>query len=619
MLVFVRFGNTQEINEPPPPDYSCFVSAEGDNLVLDMPRCAVDYNGNGMIDDCSELPICEGGFLCPVDRNDSLCTAGDVGKPKKVCGNLSVFKSRSPMNFYDYQGWLRRYNLRCAGSDVLSCVGYQGDSFWKCGDTHGCRCPQGMTYNEQTRKCEASPQCPPNYVLDNGICKARKALDAAGREWDLSICRAIENTGVIVDGKEKIWCTVYPWQQKQNESSYSLCDFTGNVWFRWYVDDDPLVDVYRCKSDRYVANCVGWKEKCSDTDCATVCSRWDFQYQGSYCRLPECVSCVKRKCSRDEDNYVCSCLVCGDEYRAPSTDCWLRYVTTGWTDGPTPSSGSGSFYSRGYFRISARDETGGSPTYLEVKIELYKPLDTEPTYCPYEGSYYVPEKKICEASANCPAKYAVGVDALERCRQCITNTSGGLGINLPPVDEGGGNSSPPPPATQSCLRFFTGHVRECRAGGVNTKGASCCGISGWFKGECKNEEKALKKMREAGLCVYVGKYCSNKVLGQCLEEKRSYCCFNSKFAKVLQTCGRSQLGIGWGSGKSPNCRGFTVEEFASIDFTSPNCLRAIEEWALEHASKLGDRITDQLMYKAVDGVQNWLNSAVNLRVNDGGK
>ncbi|MEM5853929.1 MAG: hypothetical protein QW228_06175, partial [Candidatus Aenigmatarchaeota archaeon] len=370
--------------EPPEGDFSCMVSYdEGAGIVsFDVPRCAVDVNGNGMIDDCSELLECFGG-VCPVDSNDSLCTAGsrEVKKPKRVCGDKSFFESGIPVNYYQYREWLSRYNLRCADvtkryfvckkwsrgwrgiclewewvveEGILDkCEGIDVSSYWKCGDTHGCRCPQGMTYNEQTRKCEASPQCPPNYVLDNGICKARKALDAAGREWDLSMCHAIENTGVIVDGKEKIWCTVYPWQQKQDESSYSLCDFTGNVWFRWYVDDDPLVDVYRCKSDRYVANCVGWKEQCSDTDCATVCSRWDFQYQGSYCRLPECVSCVKRKCSRDEDNYVCSCLVCGDEYRAPSTDCWLRYVTTGWTKRYTPSSGSGSFYSRGYFTISA--------------------------------------------------------------------------------------------------------------------------------------------------------------------------------------------------------------------------------------------------------------------------
>lgn len=581
--------------EPPEGDFSCMVSYdEGAGIVsFDVPRCAVDVNGNGMIDDCSELLECFGG-VCPVDSNDSLCTAGsrEVKKPKRACGDKSFFESGIPVNYYQYREWLSRYNLRCAdvtkryfvckewsqgylktcirGEWVVEegildkCEGIDVSSYWRCGDTHGCTCPQGMTYNEQTRKCEASPQCPPHYVSEDGLCKAKKALDAAGREWDLSMCHAIENT--IVDGKEKIWCTVHPWQALRGGGTYSLCDYTGNVRFRWYVDDDPQVYVYRCKSDRYVANCV----------------------------------------RRSEEN------------REPSSDCWLGYDTRGKSkDKSTPSSGDREFYSRGYFFVSAVDEgTAYGDSYFEVKIELFRPVpeETEPNYCSYEGSYYVPEKKICEASANCPTKYAAGWDVLERCRQCMSDTRSGLGINLSPGGSEEEDNPPPPPATESCLRFFTGQVRECRSGGVTIGGASCCGISGMLKDMCKNEEKALKKMREASICVYVGEYCSKKVLGQCVEKKRSYCCFNSNLARIFQQCGRGQLGISWGSGKNPNCRGFTTEEFSSINFSDPKCQQLFSEYVNTMLSRLN--LTSSVN-DAMSRVQGWIGSQMQDFVNYG--
>lgn len=112
------------------------------------------------------------------------------------------------------------------------------------------------------------------------------------------------------------------------------------------------------------------------------------------------------------------------------------------------------------------------------------------------------------------------------------------------------------------VRAFTGEGKSCKkfAAGFN----NCCKDSGWGQdvglSSCSSEEKALGKAKEKKLTVYVGEYCSKKVLGVCLEKKRGYCQFDSKLARIVQEQGRrDQLGVGFGSGKSPDCRGITVD------------------------------------------------------------
>lgn len=53
----------------------------------------------------------------------------------------------------------------------------------------------------------------------------------------------------------------------------------------------------------------------------------------------------------------------------------------------------------------------------------------------------------------------------------------------------------------------------------------------------------------------------------CFRKKTVFCCFGSKFAKLLQEQGRKQLGLDFGTAQSPNCRGFTEEELQKIDFS----------------------------------------------------
>lgn len=119
------------------------------------------------------------------------------------------------------------------------------------------------------------------------------------------------------------------------------------------------------------------------------------------------------------------------------------------------------------------------------------------------------------------------------------------------------------------VRAFTGKAKFCKkfAAGFS----NCCKDSGWGQdvglARCSSEEKALAKAKKDKLTVSIGEFCSKKVLGICLEKKRSYCQFDSKLAQIVQQQGRNgQLHIGFGGASSPDCRGITVEELQRIDF-----------------------------------------------------
>ena len=112
----------------------------------------------------------------------------------------------------------------------------------------------------------------------------------------------------------------------------------------------------------------------------------------------------------------------------------------------------------------------------------------------------------------------------------------------------------------------------------------CCGSGkGWGKdlnlSECSQEnEKPLFEMRQQKKCVYVGTYCAEKApLVGCIVKKSSYCCFQSKFARLIQEQGKRQLGLSFGTAEHPQCRGLTVEELSRLDFSKIDLSELLQE------------------------------------------
>lgn len=94
---------------------------------------------------------------------------------------------------------------------------------------------------------------------------------------------------------------------------------------------------------------------------------------------------------------------------------------------------------------------------------------------------------------------------------------------------------------------------------------------------CDQTEKLTSMKKGQNLCVEVGDYCSKKALKICYETKKVSCCFNSRLARIINEQGRAQIGKGWGSPQSPNCSGFTTEEFERIDFSQVDMAEFVAE------------------------------------------
>lgn len=88
-------------------------------------------------------------------------------------------------------------------------------------------------------------------------------------------------------------------------------------------------------------------------------------------------------------------------------------------------------------------------------------------------------------------------------------------------------------------------------------------------------------LNDSGFCHYVGKYCAKKIkMIGCVQKAKSYCCFNSKLARIIHEQGRPQLSTGintWGTPGAPLCRGFTPEEFQAVDFGQIDLTEYIDE------------------------------------------
>jgi len=84
---------------------------------------------------------------------------------------------------------------------------------------------------------------------------------------------------------------------------------------------------------------------------------------------------------------------------------------------------------------------------------------------------------------------------------------------------------------------------------------------------CEQNEKILAMQRGQNLCTEIGSFCTQKFLGSCVSRKTSFCCFNSRLAKLINDQGRPLIGKKWGTPQSPDCSGFSEDEFKGLDFS----------------------------------------------------
>ncbi len=114
--------------------------------------------------------------------------------------------------------------------------------------------------------------------------------------------------------------------------------------------------------------------------------------------------------------------------------------------------------------------------------------------------------------------------------------------------------------------FFLGQGEQCTESAVGF--SDCCSASGWGSSvglaSCSTEEKQLGVARQAGQTHEVGTYSSGSFVLKTTYDV--FCVFSSMLSRIIQEQGRQQLGIGWGTPKSPNCQALTAAQFSSLNF-----------------------------------------------------
>lgn len=128
----------------------------------------------------------------------------------------------------------------------------------------------------------------------------------------------------------------------------------------------------------------------------------------------------------------------------------------------------------------------------------------------------------------------------------------------------------------SDFEIFSGRAKSCKRDVLGLK--NCCKDKGFLLslgiGTCPSSAVELAVQKEENRCIHLGSYCSKKAFfGACLKKKQSYCCYEAEIGRIVAEAGAEQLGRDFGTAKNPECRGFTVEEFQSlnlenVDFSS---------------------------------------------------
>lgn len=161
------------------------------------------------------------------------------------------------------------------------------------------------------------------------------------------------------------------------------------------------------------------------------------------------------------------------------------------------------------------------------------------------------------------------------------------------------------------VSIFKGDSKKCSKNCLSFK--DCCKKGkGWGVdiglAECNSVEKELRTLRDKNLCHEIGTYCHKKVAGQCVQKRTSFCCFPSKIARILQVQGRPQIGLSWGSGKRPLCRGFTVDELTRIDFDKLDLSEIFQEILDKFKEKTPNIDSGRILENVESRIKNQLES-----------
>jgi len=436
------------------------------------------------------------------------------------------------------------------------------------GPTHSC--PAGYTQNGSTciRQETSAPTwtCPSGHTQSGSKCTVRFYKPAGSNTQQYTCSSPSHSVWAVFMSSQKYfdqqWCVDTQQHVNELQSNYRCNFMSGN----WSVCDPAL--------DRYIANgwvvpyvnkyCEsGWTpegDQCVQTatqDAQLVCPPNYALVNGSCVKTattPEIISCPtgynlqNNVCSRTEQSIVCplgnaSCVdltqnkpfdegnvdgtqlvddgkkneegVCLDQvliFNGRGADCKLAGVSTAYKN---CCKSEGKVYS---------DDAGPYTTVLQAASMV------KDVYAAAQEAYLYYTVAM-QATADVAVASSMAADAFVNAMMATLN--------------------PATIAIAIAVHFVMQYLMKA----------------------CDQMSMETAMEADSGMCHEVGTYCKKKVpLLGCVQKAKTYCCYNSILARIIQEQGRPQLKTfnGWGTPQSPECRGFTPEEFQNLDFSKIN-------------------------------------------------
>ncbi|ENG7912459.1 conjugal transfer protein TraN [Acinetobacter baumannii] len=199
----------------------------------------------------------------------------------------------------------------------------------------------------------------------------------------------------------------------------------------------------------------------------------------------------------------------------------------------------------------------------------------------------------------CTVKVLAGSNIMSCCKEVKIDASSATNKNSGSTATGAFNNNPdaPPQQTQGSSYQYDDVYNDDKT----MKQLQSQLTFGWL--ECSEGERELGIKRGSSLCTHARTWCSKKdpVFGSCLEETRSYCCFKSILAKLINRQGRAQLGM-----SLETCEGIKIDELQKLDFSKMD-LTEFKNSITPTNMNLDERVKelrDQVTKRAVGGYYN---------------
>jgi conjugal transfer mating pair stabilization protein TraN len=139
----------------------------------------------------------------------------------------------------------------------------------------------------------------------------------------------------------------------------------------------------------------------------------------------------------------------------------------------------------------------------------------------------------------------------------MTNLTKGFTSTMENLNGGGSSSQ-----CQSASNMTMTNVNNQWLGVVQTKITP--GL-GWY---CNQDQKTLAVRKKLGQCTYLGDYCKTKILGDCVDKRQRYCCFNSPMSKIIRDQMNTQGLSSYGTPKHPNCAGVPFTALENLNLSN---------------------------------------------------